>query len=131
MLIKRIVAAIIGLFLLYLFISWGSLPFLIINLLIIILGLREFFNIIDDKYKSNLYLLYFIGLINSNIINAPFGFLFLFIIITLFSYFELTRGYKNIIKSISINIFGILYIAGGLIFLIFLRDLNTSSLNYN
>ncbi|MFW5998159.1 MAG: phosphatidate cytidylyltransferase [Bacillota bacterium] len=136
MLSKRILTAILGLFIFYFFINWGSLPFFIINIILILLGLREFNLFIEKKYRSNLYILYFLGIIfslyiylnNINIIYIPFGFIFFLIIMFLFIYFQNKQGFENILISISLNLFAIIYIAGGLSFLVLLRDLKISFL---
>ncbi|MFW5976701.1 MAG: phosphatidate cytidylyltransferase, partial [Bacillota bacterium] len=131
-------SAIFGLLSLFFVVNWGSIPFLFVNILLIILGINEFILFIQKKYRCNNLIFYFLAVIfslyvyfiNNNILPLSLGFIFLFIILFLFIYFILVKGFENILISISINLMGIIYISGGLTFLILLKDMEVSFLGY-
>jgi phosphatidate cytidylyltransferase len=87
---------------------------------------------IKKKNQSNTYLILFLSLIfinyayliNKGLITFPFELILFILVITLFSYFVMKNGYKNILSSISINFFMIIYITGCMSYFFLLRDLN-------
>ena len=129
MLYKRIISAILGIVLIYFIIEWGFFPFFILTLFLMILGMKEYSQIITKRFKINQYLFIFLGLIflfytyliNIEYIKLPFPIILFFIILILFFYYITVNGYENIITLISVNFFGIIYIAGGFSFLLFLK----------
>ncbi|MGM0602850.1 MAG: phosphatidate cytidylyltransferase [Bacillota bacterium] len=130
MLKKRVASAVIGILLLILLVFSGSLIFAITVSAIVFIGLKEYCKILSFNIKSSRIIMYFSGflmVINSylavnNYFNLPYG-IILFIIIILL-YLDLLINYddRNFLKNLSYEFFGIIYIAGGLSFAVFLRD---------
>lgn len=130
MLKKRVASAVIGILLLILLIFSGSLIFTAAVSVIVFIGLKEYCKIVPFDTKSSRIIIYFSGfllVINSylavnNFFNLPYG-IILFIIIILI-YIDLLFNYedRNFLKNLSYEFFGIIYIAGGMSFAIFLRD---------
>lgn len=132
MLKKRILSAFLGIALLALFILTGSIPFYILTAVLIFLGLGEYVNLLDKKQQFDKYPVIFSGLIIityaylhiKGLILLPFGLLVIFILLCLFIYHILVRGYQNLLITISINLFGLLYIGGGMVYFMLLREFN-------
>ncbi|WP_114457006.1 MULTISPECIES: phosphatidate cytidylyltransferase [unclassified Halanaerobium] len=130
MLKKRVVSAVIGILLLILLIFYGSLIFTITVSVLVFIGLKEYCKMIPFNIKSSRIVMYFSGfllVINSyfavnNFFNLPYG-IILFVIAILL-YLDLLFNYddKSFLKNLSCEFFGIIYIAGGMSFAVFLRD---------
>lgn len=131
MLSKRIFSAVIGIALFILFILWGSFPFFVFISLITVLGIREYVNLLPEKFKNARYYLMILSLImvsytyfnNTGYINLPLGLIFIFIFFFLIIYHIFKYNYKDIIISIGTYLFGLIYIGGGMSIFILLRDL--------
>ncbi|MFW5984744.1 MAG: phosphatidate cytidylyltransferase [Halanaerobiaceae bacterium] len=134
MLSKRIISGILGISFFYLVINWGSLPFLLLTAVLVILGINEYCNLLGNKFYYNKILLSFlaVGFLLSgyyyNLFSVFTGFSVFMIIIVLFFYHIHNYSYEKITSSLAINFFGIIYIAGGLLFLSYLRDFNLEPL---
>ena len=134
---KRILSAVLGIIILYLFINWGSIPFFIINVVLALIGIKEYSVLIKKKYETNLLLMLFLCLIfmsyayliNIGMINLPFELILLLIILVMFYYF-IKNGIQNIMSVIAVNFFGIIYIAGGMTYLFLLRDFLIEPFHY-
>lgn len=137
MLSQRIISAIFGIILFILFIVWGSLPFTLMVGLITILAVNEFNRLLPHGDKRNgiligifsLFIIYYTYLTNSGVIKWPHGVIF-FLILSIYLFLHIIiYSYQDIVSIISKNLFGLIYLGGGMSFFILLRDFNTSPFN--
>jgi len=130
MLKKRIASAVIGILILILLIFSGSLIFAAAVSAIVFIGLKEYCKMISLDIKSSRIIIYFSGfllIINSyfsvnDFFNLPYGIIIFIIIILLYLDLLLNYDDRNFLKNLSYQFFGIIYIAGGMSFAVFLRD---------
>ena len=132
MLKTRILSAIAGIIILIIFIYWGAFPFYIFISLLTIIAINEYKNMLPEGFKNNKYFLAFMSLslllytyLNSRgLMDFSPGIIIIFLLILLFVYHMLEHRYNNILQSIGYDLFGILYIGGGMSFFILLRNFN-------
>ena len=129
MLLKRIISGTLGVLIFILAIYWGNFPFFIFISLITILALKEFSQITQTNSSFSLILSGMLFLVVSylNLIyQYDFHLEYFFILILLIFFYENYQkdDLKNILQNISINIFAVIYIVFGLIYFIYLRNLD-------
>jgi len=142
MLKKRIISAVIGILLLLFLVFSGSFVFFLTASAITLLGIKEYARIIDIKSKILEFLLYFSSvfvvfnsyLITNNYNYLPYGVIIFFIILILYLYHLANFKENQFMHEIAYQFFGVIYIAGGLSYAVFLHDfsqgpfVNTSAL---
>jgi phosphatidate cytidylyltransferase len=129
MLSLRIISAAIGILLFVLFIFWGSFPFFLFILMITALGVMEYSAIFQVNNRNNRFFLLSFSLItviytyltNKGITDFSCGLLFFIFILTSFLW-QISNNYQDIVRIMGINLFGIIYIGGGMSFIMLLRD---------
>jgi|SRR6056297_25172 len=129
MLLKRIISGTLGVLIFILAIYWGNFPFFIFISLITILALKEFSQITQTNSSFSLILSGMLFLVVSylNLIyQYDFHLEYFFILILLIFFYENYQkdDLRNILQNISINIFAVIYIVFGLIYFIYLRNLD-------
>ncbi|MFP4016137.1 MAG: phosphatidate cytidylyltransferase [Halanaerobiales bacterium] len=132
MLWERVISAIVGIILLILFIFWGSIPFAILVMAIAIIASFEYDRLLPLDYNNNKILLSFFSIIiilytylnSKGIIDLSSGLFFTVTLFTLFVYHIFRMDTNSFLERLGYNLIGIVYIAGGLIFFILLRDFN-------
>lgn len=133
MLLQRLISALLGILLLLFFILVGSLPFAVFILLIAIIAVVEYGNLLAINDRQNIIILSFFSIItilstyltNTGLLTQPLDFL-LYAIILLFLLYHLFFVELNLmVQRLSYNLLGLVYLAGGLSFIILLRDFNT------
>jgi len=138
MLWERIVSALLGIILLIFFIYLGSLPFVILIMLIAIIAIYEYDRMLPVNYTSNKILLSIFSIIillytylsTRGIIKLSHGLFFTVIFFCLFVYHIFKADTNSFLERLGYNLIGILYVAGGFSFFILLRNFNISPL-YN
>ncbi len=142
MLKKRNISAVIGILLLLFLVFSGSFVFFLTASAITLLGIKEYARIIDIDSKVLEFLLYFSSVFvvfNSYLITnsynyLPYGVIIFFIILILYLYHLANFKENQFMHEIAYQFFGIIYIAGGLSYAVFLHDfsqgpfVNTSAL---
>lgn len=132
MLWKRVLSAVIGIIFVIFFIYLGTLPFALFAVIIAFLLVKEYNAMLPVEYKYNQYLLSVYSIIiilytylnNKEIINISNQAFFTFVIITLFIFHIFKTETKRFIEQLAYNLLGLVYICGGLTFLILLRNFN-------
>ncbi|MBS3810254.1 MAG: phosphatidate cytidylyltransferase [Halanaerobiales bacterium] len=129
MLLKRIISGTLGVLIFILAIYWGNFPFFIFISLVTILALKEFSQITQTNSSFSLILSGMLFLVVSylNLIyQYDFHLEYFFILILLIFFYENYQkdDLRNILQNISINIFAVIYIVFGLIYFIYLRNLD-------
>lgn len=132
MLWERVISAIVGIILLILFIFWGSIPFALLVMLIAVIASFEYDRLLPLNYDNNKFLLSFFSIIiilytylnSKGIIDLSAGLFFTVALFTLFVFHIFKVETSNFLERLGYNLIGIVYIAGGLIFFILLRDFN-------
>ncbi len=129
MLLKRIISSIIGILIFILIVTWGHFPFFILISLITAVALREFNNMTEHDSLITLLIssMFFLIVSYLNLIfglNFPIEYLFILVLLILFYDCYRNNNLDNIIKSISGNLFAIIYIVFGLIYFIYLRNID-------
>jgi len=129
MLLKRVISSIVGILIFIGIISWGHFPFFILIALITAVGLREFNTITQhDNYVSLLItsLLFLVVSYLNLIYKIDFPIEYLFILVLMVFFYDSYRQEKlnDIIHTTSFNLLGIIYIVFGLIYFIYLRNLD-------
>lgn len=130
MLWKRVLSAVIGIIFIIFFIYSGSLPFLSLILIIDFLAVHEYNAMLPVSYKNNRLLLVICSIFiiistylsNRGIVNIPSGILLAFVLFFLFIYHIFRTENKDFISRLSYNLLGLVYITGGMVFLLLLRD---------
>jgi len=130
MLKKRVISAVIGILLLFLLVFSGSFVFFLTAAVIAALGIREFAGILEIKsnflklilYISSIMLVFNSYLITNDYNYLPYGIILFIIILSLYLYQLFNYSENDFMKNISYQFFGIIYIAGGLSFAVFLHD---------
>ncbi|NLM97343.1 MAG: phosphatidate cytidylyltransferase [Halanaerobiaceae bacterium] len=130
MLWKRVLSAVIGILFVVLFIYSGTFPFALFAVLVAFLLVKEYNAMIPVEYKYNQYLLSVYSIIiilytylnSKEIINISNQAFYTFVIISFFIYHIITADPKNFMEQLSYNLLGLIYICGGLAFLILLRN---------
>ncbi|MGM0444982.1 MAG: phosphatidate cytidylyltransferase [Bacillota bacterium] len=129
MLYKRVISSIVGILVFILIINWGHFPFFILISLITAVGLKEFNKMTDyDNYPALLIsslMVLFVSYLNL-IYKIDFPVEYLFILILLIFFYDSYRSgnLENIIQTTSGNILAIIYIVFGLIYFIYLRNID-------
>ncbi len=129
MLLKRVIVALIGIPLLLSLVYIGGLPFLCLVLLIIILGLKEFYNLVQKQGVAPLKIVGIIGAlalgtgIYLNAGNLEIGFFLTIIILTLFLVRLSTQKIEGTALDISVTLLGVFYVGWLISHLILLRQL--------
>ncbi len=137
MLNKRIFSAVIGILIFIFFIFWGSLPFAFLILMITFIALNEYNKLIPVGTNKNRLLLLFFSLFiilityltNSGIINWPPGIIVSSSLILFFTLHIFFHEYQGIFETLAYNLFGLVYIGGGMAFFLLLRDADIAPLN--
>ncbi len=132
MLWERIMSAVFGIILLVFFIFLGSLPFTILIMIIAVIAIKEYDNMLSLNYANNKILLSTFSIIillytylsNRGIIELSEGLFFTVTLFFLFVYHIFKVDTNNFLERLGYNLFGIVYVAGGLAFFILLRDFN-------
>jgi len=129
MLLTRVISSVIGLLIFIGIISWGHFPFFILMTLITAVGLKEFNNITEhDNFHALLTsgLLFLIVSYLNLIFKIDFPVEYLFIIVLLMFFYDSFRknDLDNIIHTTSFNLLAIIYIVFGLIYFIYLRNID-------
>ncbi len=132
----RVISAVLGILILTLFIYWGSFQFYFFVSLLIIFGINEYIKLVPGQFRYNKILMMFLSFIfftfiylnNIKVFNLSSGIILIFTFFVLFINHLIKKKYIEILESISINIFGIIYIAGGFSFFPLLRELSLSFL---
>lgn len=129
MLLKRVLSSIVGILIFIGIIAWGNFPFFILISLITIVGLKEFNEITDhDNYTALLIssILFLIVSYLNLIYKIDFPVEYLFVLVLLIFFYDSYRkdDLKNIILTTSYNLMAIIYIVFGLIYFIYLRNLD-------
>lgn len=123
---QRIMVALIGIPLILFLIHLGSIPFLCLVLLIVILGLREFYNLVQHHGFIPFKL---IGIITALLLviavylNVDTRILFTILILILFLIRLYTCKIEGAILDISITVLGVFYVGLLISYLISLRQL--------
>ncbi|MCC3143827.1 phosphatidate cytidylyltransferase [Halanaerobium sp. Z-7514] len=142
MLKKRIISSIIGIIILVILVFSGSFIFFLTVSAIALLGLQEYWRMLEVESTLLKFILNASGvlvvfnsfLLSNDYRHLPYGIILFIIIILLYSYNIYFYEEGLFVKNISYQFFGLIYIAGGLSFAIFLRDFtigpffNTSAL---
>lgn len=129
MLLKRIISSIIGILIFILIVTWGHFPFFLLISLITAVALREFNNMTEFDTLITLLISSMLFLIVSYL-NLIFTFDFpveyLFVLTLLIFFYDCYRknNLDNIIQIISGNLLAIIYIVFGLIYFIYLRNID-------
>lgn len=133
MLKKRIISAVIGILILLLLIFSGSLVFFLTAAAITLIGIKEYANVLSIKSKLLKLILYIASILivfksylfANNYNFLPYG-IILFIIILMLYFYHLYHYEENkFMYNITLQFFGVLYIAGGLSYAIFLHSYNS------
>ncbi|MCK8816495.1 phosphatidate cytidylyltransferase [Natroniella sulfidigena] len=136
MLIKRIISAIVGIPLLIYIFNLGGVPFLIFNLFVVILGLNEYYQLVEAK-----------GIEINKLIGYPIGIIWVLIIyltndlsliyplvsvgiITLLLKQILIKVDRSAILTTAVTLFGPIYISGLFSHLILLYNLEAGGENW-
>ncbi len=136
MLFKRVVSAIVLIFLIILFIFWGSWPFLMLVVAINIMAMSEYNSLISVGSRGNFFLLMFFSItliVFTYLTNIGYlrgsgiVLLFLYILSFLLAHFLIIED--KFIQQISYNLFGIVYLGASLPFLFLLRDFGIPPFN--
>ncbi|MFW6001576.1 MAG: phosphatidate cytidylyltransferase [Halanaerobium sp.] len=133
MLKKRIVSAVIGILILLLLIFSGSLVFFLTASAITLIGIKEYADVLSIKskllklilYSASILVVYNSYLFANNTNVLPYGIIFFIIIFMLYFYHLYHYEESKFIYNITLQVFGVLYIAGGLSFAIFLHSYNS------
>ncbi|WP_408954518.1 phosphatidate cytidylyltransferase [Natroniella sp. ANB-PHB2] len=135
MLSKRIISAIIGIPLLVFIFNLGGLPFMILNLIVVILALNEYYQLVEEKgIKSNRLSGYLIGVIwilviyLTNNLNLIYPLVSLAVIVLLIKQI-LIKTDQSAILTTAATLFGAVYITGLFSHLILLYNLELSGGN--
>lgn len=129
MLLKRVISSIIGILIFILIVTWGHFPFFILISLITVVALIEFNkmtehdNLLPLVVSSILFLI--VSYLNL-IFKLDFPIEYLFVLILLIFFYDSYRrnDLDNIIETTSSNILAIIYIVFGLIYFIYLRNID-------
>lgn len=130
MLSHRIIVALIGIPLVLFLVHLGGIPFLFLVLLIIALGLREFYNLIQ---KESLVSLKIIGILSALVLaisvyfsidNLELGIFVTILILVLFLARLYTRKIEGSLLDIAITLLGVFYVGWLISHLILLRQLS-------
>ena len=142
MLKKRIISSIIGILILIILVFSGSFIFFLTVSAIALLGIIEYCRMLKFEATilksilnfSTVLIVFNSFLLSNDYRHLPYG-IILFIIIILLYFYNIYNYEEGLfVKNISYQFFGLIYIAGGLSFAIFLRDFtigpffNTSAL---
>lgn len=130
MLKERIFSAIIGLILILIFIFSGSIPFAILISIISLLAMREYNRMVRITSFKNLVLLTIFSLFtilytyltSKGLFFIEPGFYFVCLTLTYFIFHLYLYHGDDLLYKLSTNLFGLIYISGGLSFFILLRD---------
>ncbi|PRX33638.1 phosphatidate cytidylyltransferase [Orenia metallireducens] len=134
MLKTRILSAVIAIPILIIILKIGNIPFLLLNLVVVGLGMDEYYKLVKAKgIKANRFLGILIGLIlvlltylNSNDLSVVYGFLILSFLVILLK--QVIVGVDNsAIFTTAITFFGVFYVAGLFSHLILLYNLELSN----
>lgn len=129
MLAHRIIVALIGIPLILFLIHVGGIPFLLFVLIIIALGLREFYGLIQRKNTTSLKS---IGIISAlilaisiyfNVDNVEIGVFVTILMLVLFLWKLYTQRIEGALLDISITLLGVFYIGWLLSHLLLIRQL--------
>jgi phosphatidate cytidylyltransferase len=126
----RVLSAVVAIPILIIILKVGGIPFLLLNLLVVGLGMDEYFKLVKGKgIKANRFLGTFIGLIlilltylNSNNLSVVYGFLILSFLVILLKQVIIGVDDSPILTT-TITFFGVFYIAGLFSHLILLYNL--------
>lgn len=128
MLLTRISSAIAGIIIFIFFIFWGSLPFTVLMGLITLLAIREYNRLLPEGSRSNVFFSIFIivytYLTNMGVLNLTPGVFLTTLLFLFFIYHLFKENYSGILSRLGYNLLGLIYIAGGLSFILLLRDFN-------
>ncbi|MCF8001993.1 MAG: phosphatidate cytidylyltransferase, partial [Halanaerobiales bacterium] len=129
MLLKRIISSIIGILVFILIVTWGHFPFFLLISLITAVALYEFNKMTSNNslipllISSMLFLIVsYLNLIFS--LNFPIEYLFILVLLIFFYDSYRKNNLENIIQTISGNLLAIIYIVFGLIYFIYLRNID-------
>jgi len=134
MLKERVTSAILGLILLILIIYAGTIPFLIFLAILAALAGREFVDFFNNKLYLDEYTIPVFSSITLILFYRAFNYaqienlllFILFVIVYTFAINIKSCGYDNILDNVGNRLFCLLYIAGGLSFLVLLKEVNNS-----
>jgi len=129
MLLKRIISSIIGILVFILIVTWGHFPFFLLISLITAVALYEFNKMTKNDTLIPLLISSVLFLIVSYlnlIFSLKFPIEYLFVLVILIFFYDSYRknNLENIIQSISGNLLAIIYIVFGLIYFIYLRNID-------
>lgn len=134
MLKERVTSAILGLILLILIIYAGTIPFLIFLAILAALAGREFVDFFNNKLYLDKYIIPVFSSITLILFYRAFNYariedlllFILFVIVYTFAINIKSCGYENILDNVGNRLFCLLYIAGGLSFLVLLKEVSNS-----
>ncbi|MGM0414288.1 MAG: phosphatidate cytidylyltransferase [Bacillota bacterium] len=139
MLKERVTSAVLGLILLILIIYAGTTPFLIFLAILAVLAGREFVDFFKNKLKFDRYIIPFFSFFSLIFFYRAFNYnkiedLLFFMLITITFTFAInikTSGFDNILSNVGNRLFCLIYIGGGLSFLVLLKEINNSLFENN
>ncbi|MTI60722.1 MAG: phosphatidate cytidylyltransferase [Firmicutes bacterium] len=133
---KRILSSIVGIIILFACIITGTIPFISLILLLTIIAIYEYNRMLPVKSGKNFFLMTtfsifiisYTYLSNRGLIDNVFpALVYLYLIVYFIFHFLFIKN--NFLESLSYNTFGLIYIAGGFSFLLFLREFSTAPFN--
>lgn len=133
---KRILSSIVGIIILFACIITGTIPFISLIFLLTIIAIYEYNRMLPINSGKIFYLMAtfsifiinYTYLSNRGLINTVFpAFIYLHLIVYFILHFLVIKN--NFLKSLSYSTFGLIYIAGGFSFLLFLRELSIAPFN--
>ena len=134
MLKERVTSAVLGLILLILIIYAGTIPFLFFLAILAALAGREFVGFFSNKLYLDKFVIPIFSFVTLILFYRAFNYsrfedlllFILFVIVYTFAINIKSCGYENILNNVGNRIFCLLYIAGGLSFLVLLKEINNS-----
>ncbi len=139
MLKERVTSAVLGLILLILIIYAGTIPFLLFLAILAALAGREFVDFFNNELFLDIYVIPIFSSATLILFYRAFNYnkiedLFLFLMITIIYTFAInikTTGFDNILNNVGNRLFSLIYIGGGLSFLVLLKEINISLIENN